>query len=436
MNDARVILWGRDIGAVSWLPDRELAVFQYRPEFVPSGIEIAPLMMPLREAPYSFPKLARETFHGLPGLLADSLPDKYGNRMINTWLAAQGRTPESFNPVERLCYVGKRGMGALEFEPREGATDHTSLKIEIEELVLLANRVLDERTQLGGLLNGDGDDADSQAFNEILRVGTSAGGARAKAVLAWNPGTGEFRSGQVDLAEGFEHWLVKFDGVSGNRDKELADPQGYGLIEYAYHLMAVDAGMEMTECRLHKEGGRSHFMTRRFDRTPEGKKLHMQSLGAMAHFDYNQAGAYSYEQAIQVMRQLDLPLPQIEQQYLRTVFNLVARNQDDHVKNIAFLMDKSGRWSLAPAFDVIYAWQPDGAWTGQHQMSVNGKRDRFTLDDLLQLADVANIKRIRANRLIRQVVEVVRNWPEYAEKAGVSETAATAIGRAHRLITD
>ncbi|MFX4229030.1 MAG: type II toxin-antitoxin system HipA family toxin [Porticoccaceae bacterium] len=235
MNDARVILWGRDIGAVSWLPDRELAVFQYRPEFVPSGIEIAPLMMPLREAPYSFPELERETFHGLPGLLADSLPDKYGNRMINTWLAAQGRTPESFNPVERLCYVGKRGMGALEFEPREGATDRTSLKIEIEELVLLANRVLDERARLGGLLNGDGDGTDSLAFNEILRVGTSAGGARAKAVLAWNPKTDEFRSGQVDLAEGFEHWLVKFDGVSGNRDKELADPQGYGLIEYACH---------------------------------------------------------------------------------------------------------------------------------------------------------------------------------------------------------
>jgi serine/threonine-protein kinase HipA len=433
MNDARVILWGRDIGAVSWLPDRELGVFQYRPEFVPSGIEIAPLMMPLREAPYSFPGLAKETFHGLPGLLSDSLPDKYGNRMINAWLASQGRTPESFNPVERLCYVGKRGMGALEFEPREGSTDRESLKIEIDALVHLANRVLDERAELGGTLNGDLDDTDSQAFNEILRVGTSAGGARAKAVLAWNPKTDEFRSGQVDLPEDFEHWLVKFDGVSGNRDKELADPQGYGLIEYAYHLMAVDAGIEMTECRLHREGGRSHFMTRRFDRTAEGKKLHMQSLGAMAHFDYNQAGAYSYEQAIQVMRQLDLPLPEIEQLYLRTIFNLVARNQDDHVKNIAFLMGKEGQWSLAPAYDVIYAWQPDGAWTGQHQMSVNGKRDRFVREDVLILADVANIKRLRANKLIDQVVEVVRHWPEYAEQAGVGETAIKAIGRAHRL---
>ncbi len=433
MNDARVILWGRDIGAVSWLPDRELGVFQYRPEFVPSGIEIAPLMMPLREAPYSFPGLAKETFHGLPGLLSDSLPDKYGNRMINAWLASQGRTPESFNPVERLCYVGKRGMGALEFEPREGSADRESLKIEIDALVHLANRVLDKRAELGGTLNGDLDGTDSQAFNEILRVGTSAGGARAKAVLAWNPKTDEFRSGQVDLPEDFEHWLVKFDGVSGNRDKELADPQGYGLIEYAYHLMAVDAGIEMTECRLHREGGRSHFMTRRFDRTAEGKKLHMQSLGAMAHFDYNQAGAYSYEQAIQVMRQLDLPLPEIEQQYLRTIFNLVARNQDDHVKNIAFLMGKEGQWSLAPAYDVIYAWQPDGAWTGQHQMSVNGKRDRFVREDVLILADVANIKRLRANKLIDQVVEVVRHWPEYAEQAGVGGTAIKAIGRAHRL---
>jgi len=432
MNDARVILWGRDIGAVSWLPERELAVFQYRPEFVPSGIEIAPLMMPLRDAPFYFPNLARETFHGLPGLLADSLPDKYGNRMINAWLAAQGRTSESFNPVERLCYVGKRGMGALEFEPRGGRADTDSLKIEIVQLVSLANKVLDERSHLGGVFNGD---TDSQAFDEILRVGTSAGGARAKAVLAWNPNTNEFRSGQIDLPQDFEHWLVKFDGVSGNRDKELADPQGYGLIEYAYHLMAVDAGIEMTECRLHREGERSHFMTRRFDRTPEEKKLHMQSLGAMAHFDYNQAGAYSYEQAAQVMRQLNLPLPQIEQQFLRTVFNVVARNQDDHVKNIAFLMDKSGNWSLAPAYDVIYAWQPDGAWTGQHQMSLNGKRDMFVLEDLLQLADVANIKRIRAHKLIEQVVAVVKNWPEYARNAGVGETATTAIGRAHRLIT-
>jgi serine/threonine-protein kinase HipA len=304
MTDARVILWGRDIGAVSWLDDRELGVFQYAPEFVGSGIEVAPLVMPLRDEPYAFPALPRETFKGLPGLLADSLPDKFGNAVINAWLAREGRTPESFNPVERLCYIGARGMGALEFKPALFGPASQSSAVEVAALVDLANRILDERTLLAGRLSGTDD---AEAIEDVIKVGTSAGGARAKAILAWNEQTGEFRSGQVSSDDRFTYWLMKFDGITDNRDKELADPQGYGLIEYAYYLMALDAGIDMSECRLHREGGRAHFMTKRFDRTDTGEKWHMQSLSAMMHFDFNRPDAYSYEQALQTLRRIGMP---------------------------------------------------------------------------------------------------------------------------------
>lgn len=435
MTDARVLLWGRDIAAVSWLGERNHAVFQYTPEFAGSAIEISPLTMPLREEPYAFPALSRETFKGLPGLLADALPDKFGNRLIDAWLAGQGRTAAGFNPVERLCYVGSRGMGALEFRPKIAPSRDRSRRVEVENLVRLANRVLDERRELAGRLSGVDD---HEALEDILRVGTSAGGARAKAILAWNPKTGEFRSGQVDVEAGFQHWLLKFDGVADNRDKEVADPQGYGLVEYAYHLMARRAGIEMTECRLHKEGGRSHFMTRRFDRTDEGRKLHMQSLCALQHYDFNDPTAYSYEQAIVTIRQLGLGMAAIDQQFRRAVFNVVARNQDDHVKNVAFLMDRSGAWALAPAFDVIYAWQPQGDWTGRHQMSVNGKRDGFAREDFVALAETAGIKPRRAREAIDEIVAAVRKWPEFAADAGLlsgrgGEETARRIAAAHRL---
>ncbi|MGB5648546.1 MAG: HipA domain-containing protein, partial [Sedimenticolaceae bacterium] len=377
---ARVLLWGREIGAVTWLIERELAVFQYTPEFTGSDMQVAPLTMPLQEAPYEFPALARETFHGLPGLLADSLPDKFGNRLIDAWLATQGRPPGSLNPVERLCYIGSRGMGALEFKPAIKGAPSKTHKIEIDALVDLANRVLDERISLEGKFAGQDD---QRAIEDILRVGTSAGGARAKAILAWNPRTGEFRSGQAPVGRGFSHWLMKFDGVHGNRDRELADPQGFGRIEYAYSLMAHDAGIIMQECRLHEEGGRAHFMTKRFDRRENGEKLHMQSLGAMRHYDFNHAGAYAYEQAIETIQLLSLPMEDIEQQVRRTFFNVLARNHDDHVKNIAFLMDKQGQWRLSPAFDLAYSHNPSGAWTSRHQMSLNGKRDGVGVEDLV-----------------------------------------------------
>jgi serine/threonine-protein kinase HipA len=431
VTDASVLLWGSVIGAVSWLDEREIGVFQYDPDFAKSGIQLAPLMMPLSDFPYEFPALAREAFRGLPGMLADSLPDKFGNAVIDAWLASQGRTAASFNPVERLCYVGSRGMGGLEYKPALLEPASSEKVIEVARLVELANRILDQRAELQGMFTGRDD---REAMQDILRVGTSAGGARAKAILAWNPQTNEFRSGQLDLSPGFEHWILKFDGITNNRDRELADPLGYGRIEYAYHLMALDVGIEMTACRLFHEGGRSHFMTRRFDRGPDGARLHMQSLGAMAHADYNQAGGYSYEQAIQVMKRLRLPQRDLEQQVLRAMFNVAGRNQDDHVKNIAFLMNRAGEWRLSPAFDVTYAYQPAGQWTSRHQMSINGKRDGFTRADLLALGETAGMKARRAGDMLAQVLGVFERWPEFAEKAGVAEEAIRRVQNAQRLV--
>lgn len=427
---AEVQLWGRTIGAVQLDEGRDVATFQYDPQFARSGIELSPLVMPLSEAVYAFPSLPRATFHGLPGLLADSLPDTFGNALINAWLATQGRTPDQFNAVERLCYTGKRGMGALEFVPVLGPRPRTASMINVDALVRLASEVLTHRSDMLEHFHSEGKD---RALRNILSVGTSAGGARAKAVIAWNPTTNEVRSGQLAAGDGFEYWLLKFDGVSGNRDKELEDPKGYGAIEYAYALMAQAAGMSMTQCRLLEERGRRHFMTRRFDREADGEKLHMQSLCALAHFDYNQAGAYSYEQALLVIRQLGLPMEAVEEQFRRMVFNIVARNQDDHVKNIAFLMNKRGEWSLAPAFDVTYSYNPSGQWTATHQMTVNGKRDGFTHADLEACARSAHMRRGRAASIIDEVLTTVQRWPEFAAQANLSDMWIDTIRRAHRL---
>ena len=428
---AEVRLWGRRIGAVSWRDDLDCAAFQYDPDFARSGVEIAPLLLPLGDQVYTFPELPRRTFHGLPGLLADSLPDRFGNALIDQWLATQGRTPESFGAVERLCYLGSRGMGALEFAPVAGPRARKSHPIRIDALVQLASDILAQREEMQGSFESP---SRQRTLQDILQVGTSAGGARAKAVIAWNPATHEVRSGQVPADPGFSHWLLKFDGVAGNRDRELDDPRGFGAIEYAYALMAQAAGIGMSECRLLEENGRRHFMTRRFDRGDDGAKRHMQSLGALAHFDYNHAGAYSYEQALQVIRRLDLPMASIEEQFRRTLFNIVARNQDDHVKNIAFLMDKAGHWSLAPAFDLTYSYNPSGEWTSRHQMTVNGRRDGFTREDLRAVARVAGLRRGVETALLQQVTDAVARWPEFAARADVSESWIAPIGEQHRRV--
>jgi serine/threonine-protein kinase HipA len=425
-----VQLWGRTIGAASLEKGGEYAAFQYDPDFARSGIEISPITMPLGDRVYLFPELPLRTFHGLPGLLADSLPDRFGNALIDAWLARQGRTPGSFDAVERLCYTGARGMGALEFAPIRGPKPTRATRIEIDELVKLASEILTERGGLKGDLSGPGQ---QKALRDILRVGTSAGGARAKAVIAWNRETNEVRSGQIAAGDGFDYWLLKFDGVTGNRDKELEDPKGYGAIEYAYSLMAKAAGIEMSECRLLEENGRRHFMTRRFDRLVGGDKLHMQSLGALGHFDFNQPGAYAYEQAFLTIRQLELPMRATEEQFRRMAFNIVARNQDDHVKNIAFLMDKEGRWSLTPAFDMSYSFNPSGSFTATHQMTMNGKRDGFTMEDFRLCAKSALMKRGRAEKIVEEVCVAVRRWPEFAEQARVPKSRSAGIQKTHRL---
>ncbi len=361
-------------------------------------------------------------------MLADALPDRFGSRLIDAWLAETGTSPDAFNSVDRLCYIGRRGMGALEFEPAIRRQTRAK-ELEVARLVDLANRVLHERANLVGHLNGDND---ADALEDILRVGTSAGGARAKAVLAWNPTTGEFRSGQLEAEEGFEHWLLKFDGVSDTKDGDPTDPQGFGRIEFAYASMARAAGISMSECRLHHEGGRSHFMTKRFDRDEIGRKIHMQSLGAMQHFDFNDPSAYSYEQAIQTILELGLGMAAVEEQFRRALFNVIARNQDDHVKNISFLMDRSGQWALSPAYDLAYAYNPSGTWTRVHQMSLAGRRDGFEPEDLLQFAASSGVKRRKALEVLEEVSASVRDWAKYAEAAQVAPRNVGRIQKAFR----
>jgi serine/threonine-protein kinase HipA len=430
-EEAEVRLWGGTIGAVLLQPDTPIAIFQFTPEFAASGIEVAPMAMPLRRQPYAFPELPVKAFKGLPGMLADSLPDKYGNALIDAWLARQGRDPGSASAIERLCYIGTRGTGALEFAPVKGPELSGEEEIEIGELVELASRVLAERDGFDTSLTAGNEE---QGLLEILSVGMSAGGARAKAVIAWNPETNDVRSGQVDAPPGFEHWLLKFDGVAGNRDKEsFGDPEGYGIVEYAYSSMARAAGIEMSPCRLFKENGRQHFMTQRFDRPGGNAKLHMQSLAALRHFDFNDPRSYSYEQALLTIRTLGLPMSTLEEQFRRMAFNLIARNQDDHVKNIAFLMDRGGNWALSPAFDVTHNHNPDGDWTLRHQMSVNGKRNGFEIDDLIRCADGVSMQRARVLAILEEVGAAVADWREFADVAGVPEERAEEIGTEHRL---
>lgn len=430
-DEAEVRLWGSTIGAVLLEPGDPTAVFQYAPDFAASGIQVAPLEMPLRTEPYAFPGLPFEAFKGLPGMLADSLPDKYGNTLIDTWLARQGREPGSAHAIERLCYMGTRGTGALEFAPAKGPELADDEEIEIGELVELASKILAERDDFVTSLNTGNEE---QGLLEILSVGMSAGGARAKAVIAWNPKTNEVRSGQVDAPPGYQHWLLKFDGVAGNKDKEqLADPEGYGVVEFAYSLMAGAAQIEMMPCRLFEEGGRRHFMTRRFDRPNGNMKVHMQSLAALRHYDFNDPRAYSYEQALLTIRALSLPMAVIEEQFRRLAFNLIARNQDDHVKNIAFLMDRGGNWTLSPAFDMTYNYNREGDWTARHQMSVNGKRDNFEIEDLLLCADAVSMQRSRALAILEEVGATVADWREFADVAGVPEQRTEEIAGSHRL---
>ena len=443
MSDlAEIKLWGRSIGAISQ-DAKGLCTFEYEKKFQGSGMEISPVAMPLSPRRYSFPSLAKETFHGLPGLLADSLPDKFGNTLINAWLATQDRTTESFNAIERLCYTGNCGMGALEFAPATKPEPSSSHRLKIDQLVELASNTLNNRVELQDQLNFDDlfteQTDDTATLSEILQVGTSAGGARAKAVIGWNPKTQELCSGQIDT-EGtdFEHWLLKFDGVASNKNKEnndkgLHDPTGYTVREYAYSHMAKAAGIEMMPCKLLEENGRHHFLTQRFDRSDTGEKIHMQSLCAIAHLDFNMVGHHSYEQCFLVMRQLKLSMYDIEQQFRRMVYNIIACNQNDHVKNIAFLMNKRGQWKLSPAFDITYSHNPTGRYTSSHQMSMNGKTDSFTLKDFEKCAKAALMKRGRAKTIVQEVTEAVSQWKTIAKDADVEQKLIKETQKSLRL---
>ena len=415
MAEVTIKIWDKEVGAAIWDNDKQVAIFEYSKEFIKEEIDLAPLMMPLETAImgkriYSFPTLNPDTFKKLPGLLSDSLPDKFGNTLIDLWLSTNGRSPNDFTPIERLCYVGSKAMGALEFEPTIKSESNEIEDIQLGELVEIASEIMKKKESLDASFQKD----KTKALEQIITVGTSAGGMRPKAVIAINKNNGRIVSGNLDLDKEYEHWLLKFDGI---QDNELGDPQGYGKIEYVYYLLAKECGIEMSECKLLQESGRDHFMTKRFDRV-NGKKVHMQTLTGIAHFDFNNIGSTSYEQLFQVMRKLKLGNDQLVQMYRRMIFNVIGRNQDDHTKNTSFILPQNGEWSLSPAYDITYSFNPTpGRNTNMHQMSINGKRKEINQQDLIKIADDNTIK--KPEEIIEEVVSAISQWKTKAKEHGI-----------------
>ena len=421
-----VKIWGEVVGAVRWDATQQLAFFEYEPNFISKGWNLSPLKMPIGNGAriYSFPELRKvkdavaDTFRGLPGLLSDSLPDKYGNQLMNVWLTQQGRPENSMNPVEQLCFIGSRGMGALEFEPSEFKQTKRTTTLEISNLVDIAQRMLNHREQFQTELHKD----EAKAVAEILKISTSAGGARPKALIAYNPQSGVVKSGQGLVPVGFEHWLIKLDGVS---DAQFGESSNWGNVEYAYYLMAKACGIEMTECKLLQENGRAHFMTRRFDREDNNTKHHIQTLCAMQHYNFNEMFTYSYEQLFQTMRLLRMSYPEAIQMFRRMIFNVLATNCDDHTKNFSFRMKKDDRWELAPAYDICFAYVPGNVWVNQQTMSVNGKRKNITKEDFMAIAKANNFK--KGEEIIDEINQTVRNWLTFASTAGVNERRSIQV---------
>lgn len=421
INNAFVNIWNTRVGAIAWNPDTGLGTFQYDKNFLKTGINLSPILMPIENGDvlYEFPENRNtKTFKGLPGLLADVLPDKYGNAIINAWLASQGRPSDSLNPVETLCFIGERGLGALTFEPVVPKPKNTSVKLELDSLINIAEDILSGRKDFAANLSKD----EEKPLFEILKIGSSAGGARAKALIAYNSKTGEIRSGQANAPKGFEHWLIKFDGVS---DSQFGVSTGYGRVEKAYYDMAIDAGIQMMDSILYEENGRAHFMTKRFDREKDNEKMHVQSFCALRHFDFNDVNLYSYEELFETMRMLVLTYPEAQEMFRRMVFNVLSRNCDDHTKNFSFIMNQKGEWKLSPAYDICHAYRPDSAWVSQHALSINGKRKDIKRHDLLAVGKKMNIK--NAEEIINNVVSVVSNWTKYAKNVGVDKKLIQAI---------
>jgi serine/threonine-protein kinase HipA len=429
ITTAYINIWNKRVGAIAWNENTGIATFEYQPSFFENEWDLSPLKMPMDGAEkkiFSFSELRDIiTFKGLPGLLADVLPDKYGNSLINVWLAQNGRPANSMNPVELLCFIGKRGMGALEFEPALPKANNEATKIELNSLIHIAQEILSGKQHFNTKLSAN----ESKALSDILKIGTSAGGARAKAVITFNPLTNEIRSGQADAPAGFSHWLLKFDGVV---DQQMGTSSGYGRVEMAYYMMAQAAAIVMTECRLLEENNRAHFMTKRFDRASNNDKFHVQSFCAIMHYDFNEITAYSYEQLFETMRSMLLPYPDAEQLFRRMVFNVMAKNCDDHTKNFSFIMDKAGQWRLAPAFDICHAFRPGSTWVSQHSLSINGKRQNITRDDLLQVAKRMNIK--KAATIINEVHAAVSKWDDFASQANVETVLREAIAKTLLLL--
>ena len=417
---AEVYLWGTRVGIIHQDLDKPYASFEYDGDFLKSGIEISPIMMPLSNIVYEFPLLSGEPFFGMPGLVVDSLPDTFGNKVIEQWLASRGKSIKDFTAIDRLCYMGKRGMGALEYVPASSEISDINENINVSEMVKFASDVLNQRESV--TLNAQG----ALTYSQLVQVGSSAGGARAKALIAWNEKTNEIKSGQLVLDKDYDFWLMKFDNVSKNGDHGLEDVPEYTLIEYAYYKMALDAGIRMNECRIYSNAGENHFMTKRFDRV-NGKKIHMQSLGAMAHISYQEPRLCSYEMAAGYMREMKLPMIDIEQFFSRMVFNCVAVNQDDHVKNISFLMDRSGKWRLSPAYDITYSYDLTNKWLSAHQMTINGKKSDISLTDLLVVGEKMGLKRKKCMDIISKISLVVSNFESYAEEANIREKTYSEI---------
>jgi len=428
MTVAEVKIWGKLAGAVAWDEETSYATFEYDPSFLQLGWDLSPLKMPIASVshPVSFPELRKDknseydTFKGLPGLLADALPDRYGNQLINLWLAQQGRPQNSMNPVEMLCFIGTRGIGALEFEPAVLKETKRTFSIEIDSLVATAQKMLDKREAFTTNLNKD----EEQAVLEILKIGTSAGGARPKAVIAWNEKSGEVKSGQTKAPKGFEHWLIKLDGVS---DVQIGSSHGYGRVEMAYHNMAKACGIEMMPSRLLEENGRTHFMTKRFDREGNEVKHHVQTFCALKHFDYNLVNSFSYEQLFQCMRELRLTYADAEQMFRRMIFNVIARNCDDHTKNFSFLLKQGGKWELSPAYDLCHAYRPGSEWVSQHALSLNGKRKEITKADLLVIGESIRCK--KASEIIDEINNTVNQWEIFADDVNVKTNLRDEIAK-------
>ncbi|MDR2957520.1 MAG: type II toxin-antitoxin system HipA family toxin [Coriobacteriales bacterium] len=473
VNSIEVICWDVPVGALAFDARYGVYAFEYYESFRQSGWELSPLLLPLSTSgAVVFPNLSRETYFGLPAFIADSLPDAFGNMLIDSWMASQGISRNQITSLDRLAYLGTRAMGALEFRPALRRESTTASALAMSELVETARQALivnlrqdrqnpdialvvppEGGAALAVPLEGreiahavppeggavlaepsegretallDTSPTPQSELAQLIAIGTSAGGARAKAVVGFNPQTEDFISGQFHLPQGFEPWIIKFDLSAPGEAAQPGRKQAYGRIEYAYYLMAQDAGLDMQPCRLYEAASRAHFMTRRFDRTPAGHKLHMQTLCAMTGLDFNLRDTHDYNQAFMTIEELGLGYQTTDQLFRRMTFNVAMANNDDHTKNLSFIMSPTGQWQLAPAYDLIHAYNPQGQWTSRHLMSVNGKYSNITKNDLLAVAERFHVS--APKDIIDSILAIATEWPFYAKTVYLPVETTAIVG--------